>query len=82
MEFTVDIQFLVNVGLGVFVAFIGFIVRRAIKLVDDVAEDIRRIEVDLPTIYSRKDEVKEGFTRLEQMLNRMFEKLDEKMDKR
>lgn len=82
MEFTVDIQVIVNMGLGLFLAFMGFIVRRAIKLVDDLAADIRKIEVDLPTIYSRKEEVKEGFIRLENILNRMFAKLDEKMDKR
>jgi len=82
MEFTVDIQVIVNFALGVFLAFMGFIVRRAIKLVDDIAADIRKIEVDLPTIYSRKEEVKEGFIRLESILNRMFAKLDEKMDKR
>ncbi len=77
-----DIQVLVNLCLGAFLAFMGFIVKRALKLVDDVAEDIRKIEVDLPTIYSRKEEVREGFHKLEGMLNRMFEKLDEKMDKR
>ncbi len=82
MEFTVDIQFLINISLGAFLAFMGFIIKRAINVIDALEANVRKIEVELPTIYARKEEVKEGFAKLESILNRMFEKLDDKMDKR
>jgi hypothetical protein len=42
---------------------------------------MKQIEVDLPTLYLRKDDFESRLDRIEASLNRIFEKLDHKADK-
>jgi hypothetical protein len=49
--------------------------------VQNLKEDIQRIEVELPTSYVRKSDLDVRLDKLELLLDRIFEKLDTKVDK-
>jgi hypothetical protein len=42
---------------------------------------VKDIEINLPSHYVRKDDMDARFDKIEAILNRLFEKLDKKMDK-
>lgn len=74
-------QSLINLAIGSILAVIGWFARQLWDAVQDMKKDIKAIEIDLPTHYVRKDELKERFDKLESMLHRIFERLDSKVDK-
>lgn len=76
-----EIQTLYNFVIGGILGVIGWFARQLWDAVQDMKSDIKAIEIDLPTHYVRKDELKERFDKLESMLGRIFEKLDSKVDK-
>ena len=76
-----EIQTLYNFVIGGILGVIGWFARQLWDAVQDMKSDIKAIEIDLPTHYVRKDELKERFDKLESMLSRIFEKLDSKVDK-
>lgn len=76
-----EIQTLYNFVIGGILGVIGWFARQLWDAVQDMKSDIKAIEIDLPTHYVRKDELKERFDKLETMLHRIFEKLDSKVDK-
>ena len=76
-----EIQTLFNIIIGGVLSVIGWFARQLWDAVQNMKEDIKAIEIDLPTHYVRKDELKERFDKLESMLGRIFEKLDSKVDK-
>ena len=76
-----EFQSLINIAIGSIVAVIGWFARQLWDAVQSLKEDMKQLEVDLPTHYVRKDELKERFDKLEAMLNRLFEKIDGKVDK-
>ena len=76
-----ELQSLINLAIGSILAVIGWFARQLWDAVQDMKKDIKAIEIDLPTHYVRKDELKERFDKLESMLHRIFERLDSKVDK-
>jgi len=67
--------------IGSVLAVLGWFARQLWDAVQALKEDMKQIEVDLPTKYVRKDELEMKLDKLEHMLNRIFEKLDSKADK-
>jgi hypothetical protein len=49
--------------------------------VQKLKDDVKQIEIDLPTHYIKKDEIKERFDRIEVLLDKLYEKLEQKADK-
>jgi len=74
-------QFIINLVMGTALAVIGWFARQLWDAVQDLKNDMKSIEIDLPTHYVRKDEIEQRFNKIEDMLNRIFEKLDNKADK-
>ncbi len=74
-------QDLINLVLGACMTVIGWFARELWTAVKDLKEDIKKIEVDLPTSYVRKDEINIRFDKLESILDKIFDKLDSKVDK-
>jgi len=74
-------QEIINLIIGSVLAVLGWFARQLWDAVQKLKEDMKQIEVDLPTHYVRKDELEVRFDKIESMLNRIFEKLDSKADK-
>jgi len=74
-------QEIINLIIGSVLAVLGWFARQLWDAVQKLKEDMKQIEVDLPTHYVRKDELEVRFDKIEVMLNRIFEKLDSKADK-
>ena len=76
-----DYQAILNIVLGVALSIGGWFVRQMWDAVTNLKDDLKKIEVDMPTHYVRKDDMEARFDRLESALDRIFEKLDNKQDK-
>lgn len=76
-----EFQTVINIVIGTILSVTGWFARQLWDAVQKLKEDMKQIEIDLPTNYARKDELKERFDKLESMLNRLFEKIDGKADK-
>lgn len=76
-----DFNVILNIILGVALSVGGWFVRQMWDAVQKLKDDLKRIEVDMPTNYVRKDDMEARFDRLESALERIFEKLDSKVDK-
>ena len=76
-----DAQTLINIGAGAILATVGWLCRTLWDAVERLKTDIQRIEVCLPSNYSRKDDIQCRFDKIDITLERLFEKLDTKEDK-
>jgi predicted RNA-binding protein with EMAP domain len=77
-----ELQSLLNIGVGVVLAGVGWFSRQIWDAVSELRRDIHEIEVDLPKTYVRKDEFVESMKEVKTMLEKIFDKLDGKVDKR
>ena len=76
-----DSQTLINIGVGAILTTVGWLCRTLWDAVERFKTDIQRIEVCLPSHYSRKDDIQCRFDKIDITLERLFEKLDTKEDK-
>jgi len=84
MDGQMIINLLVGSGLGV----LGWFARQLWDAVERLKSDVKSIEICLPSNYVRKQDMSDlkhdmeaRFDKLESMLARIFEKLDQKQDK-
>ena len=76
-----DSQFVINAIGGILAIVIGWLGRELWDAVQKLKSDMKQIEISLPTNYVRKDDMEVRFDKIDAMLNRLFEKLDNKVDK-
>jgi hypothetical protein len=76
-----DWQTLFNFAGSAVLAAIGWWCRQIWDSVQALKEDVKKIEIDLPTNYVKKDEIKDRFDRIEALFDKLYEKLDSKVDK-
>jgi hypothetical protein len=76
-----DPQALINITAGLAIAVGGWFARQLWDGVQRLKEDIHKIEVDLPKTYVSKDDFSQTMQRIEDMLERIYDKLDGKVDK-
>ena len=76
-----DHQTLINVGGGVILAGIGWWARVIWESVQRLKDDLHEIEVDLPKSYVTKDDFNQTMKHIENMVQRIYDKLDNKADK-
>lgn len=74
-------QTMINIALGVLLAVAGWFCRQIWDAVKELREDLHSIEVDLPSNYIRRDEFSEGMREIKEMLGKIFDKLEAKVDK-
>jgi len=75
-------QNIINISVAAVFSVIGWFGRQLWAAVQDLKKDMKDIEVSLPTLYVRKDDLDSRFDRLEVALNRIYDKLDSKVDKK
>ena len=73
-------QFL-NYVFGGLLALLGWLGRTLWDAVQNLKEDLKDIEVDLPTTYVKKTELDNRLQKIETMLDKIFDKLESKVDK-
>ena len=76
-----DTQTLINTGLSVILAAIGWFARQLWDAVDGLKKDVHQIEVYLPKTYVMKDDLDKRMAHIEDMFQRIYDKLDGKADK-
>lgn len=77
----IEPQSLMNMGIGVVLAGIGWFSRQIWEAVKELRRDLHEIEVDLPKSYVRKDEFAESVKEIKAMLEKIFDRLENKADK-
>ena len=76
-----DMQGIINLAGLIVVGVIGFLYKDNAYKLRSLEDKIHRSEVDMPTNYVRKDELSSHLNRIESMLNKIFERLEQKADK-
>ena len=76
-----DPQSLINLAAGLAIAVGGWFARQVWDSVQRLKEDLHSIEVDLPKSYVTKDDFNQTMKHIENMVQRIYDKLDGKADK-
>lgn len=76
-----DTQMMINVAIGATLAVAGWLARTLWEAVQKLQSDIHDIEIDLPRNYVRRDEFTDNMKEIKDMLSKIFDRLDNKMDK-
>lgn len=76
-----DWQTIINIGLSAMVATAGWFARQLWDSVKELRRDIHQIEIDLPSNYVKKIDIDARFDKLEGILERIFDKLEQKADR-
>ena len=76
-----DMNLIINIVLGVCLSVGGWFVRQMWDAVQNLKEDIQRIEVELPTNYVRKADLDARLDKIDDMLEKLFDRLNSKADK-
>lgn len=77
----IDHQFVINAVLGIMLAVTGWFARQVWDAVKELQREIHEIEVDLPRNYVRRDEFADNMREIKEMLGKIFDRLDNKVDK-
>jgi len=76
-----DAQFIVNILAGIVMSGLGWFGKALWDAVAELRKDVHQIEVDLPANYIRKDEFKSEMKEIKDILGKIFDRLENKMDK-
>jgi hypothetical protein len=76
-----DAQIIFNLAASALLIGVGWWCREIWDSVKSLRLDIKQIEINLPTHYVRKSEIESRLDKIDQTLERIFDKLDEKADK-
>jgi hypothetical protein len=74
-------QDLFNYIVGTLLAILGWFGKTLWDAVQSLKEDLKDIEVDLPSTYVKKTELDNRLQKIETMLDKIFDRLDSKVDK-
>lgn len=76
-----DTQTLINILFGIIIGGTAWILRELWGAVKDLRKDLHLLETELPKEYVLKVDLDRRLDRMEEMLQRISEKLDGKVDK-
>ena len=76
-----DTQTIYNMVGGAAIAAGGWFARELWGAVKELRADMHKIEVDLPKTYVAKDDLDKRMAHIEDMFQRIYDKLDGKADK-
>lgn len=76
-----DLQTIINLLAGILIGLVAWAARELWSAVKQLRKDLQRLEVLLPSNYVRKDEFAEGMKEIKGMLEKIYDRLDNKADK-
>ena len=74
-------QQLINMFLGIGMTVVGWFARELWGAVKELRADLAALREDLPKEYVAKDDYREDIREIKALLERIFEKLENKADK-
>jgi hypothetical protein len=74
-------QTLINIGAGSVLAVIGWFARELWEAVNVMKKDLHKLEVKIAKEYTTHADMNTRFDKLENILERIFDKIDTKADK-
>jgi hypothetical protein len=77
----IDYQNFINLGLGAVLAVSGWLMRELWGAVKELQRDLNKLEAGLPKEYVLKDDLDKRMQHIEDMFQRIYDKLDGKADK-
>ena len=76
-----EFQQVINVIIGLAISAVGWWCRQIWDSIQDLKNDVKRIEIDLPHFYVTKDDYKDDIAEIKKILNEIFQELKTKADK-
>ncbi len=76
-----DSQHLIDLGLGIACAVTGWFARELWSAVKELKADLTRLSVELPKTYVTRDDYRSDLKEIRDLLGRIFDKLDGKVDR-
>ena len=76
-----EMQQIIDLGLGCAMAVIGWFAHEMWGAVKELKSDLSKLREDLPKSYVAKDDYREDIRELKEIMNKVFDRLDHKADK-
>jgi hypothetical protein len=76
-----DMQQVFNIFITILVGVMGWFARTIWDGIKELRDDLHHVEVQLPTNYVKQVDINVRFDKLETMMEKIFDKLDQKQDK-
>ena len=76
-----DWQQVINIGLGSLLSVIGWFARQLWEAVQKLKEDVSGLELHVAENYVKKVDITARFDRIEMLLDKVYDKLDQKADR-
>jgi hypothetical protein len=76
-----DMQSIINAGIAAGFAAVGWLAREIWGAVKELRKDLHDLEVGLPKEYVQKVDLDKRMEHIEQMFQRIYDKLEAKADK-
>jgi hypothetical protein len=71
-----EVQTLIDVGLGSILALLGWLARQLWDAVERLRSNVHQIEIDLPTNYVKREEFSESLKEIKDLCRQIFDKVD------
>jgi type II secretory pathway component PulF len=76
-----DTQQVFNIFITILVGTMGWFARTIWDAIKELRDDLHNVEVHLPNNYVKQVDINSRFDKLESMMERIFDRLDQKQDK-
>ena len=76
-----DWQQVINIGLGSLLSVIGWFARQLWEAVCELKKDLSKLELNMSENYAKKVDLSARFDRIEALLDKVYDKLDQKADR-
>lgn len=74
-------QDIINIGIALFGALFGWVLKTVWNAVTALQEDLKVVERELHTSYVQKEDYRQDIIEVKEILKQIFDKLDRKADK-
>lgn len=76
-----ETQHIIDLVFGAGLTVIGWFARELWSAVKELKSDLSKLREDLPKSYVAKDDYREDIRELKEIMNKVFDRLDNKADK-
>ena len=72
---------MIDLGLSAIMAVLGWFARELWAAVKELKSDLSKLREDLPKTYVSKDDYRQDIRELKEIMNKVFDRLENKADK-